>query len=722
MLRVRCLNMLDSALAPRFQQYKHVPQQEVIAVSPLIRLFSLVCLATLASITAQAETGILWVKVLNLKNTPVRKVSVGAEGAGSSALTDDRGLAKIRLASRTMPGTWVTLEVSSDDYAFVSPWDRKVLIPPFRNGSENFVTVYLTARGDREALESGRFAVALAAKFNATLTPKLQKERTTEAERKVVLAEVVRSFGLTPEEADRAIHEWGKKAVNPYDKGVIAIYQQNYPEAMAQLTKSYDMRRPALEKAKAEMVEVTFSLGQSLYGQGMYYEAAEKLREANALRNDDASTINYLGIALFQAGEYTEAKEHLSWALDITEESLGVDHPLTATSLSNLAVLYCTLIERSKAEPFFKRALAIREKSLGVDHPDIAQSLDNLAGFYCDYSQRKYAEAEPLYKRSLAIRENVLGADHPETVRSLNNLKHLYNSQRKYAEAEPLYKRTLAITEKSFGADHPETARSLGDLAANYEAQGKYAEAETLHKRALAIIEKVFGVDHPETAVTLFAQAGHYRTQGKYAEAEAFYKRALAIWEKDKAADNIFIPISLGDLADIYKAQGKYDEAEAFYKRALALWEKISGADDQDIVPFLNKLAGLYYSQGKYAEAEPLYKRALAIREKFFAAAHPETASARDNLAELYSAQGKYAEAEPLYKRNLEIAEMMLYPGHGPFTNFAMAIAETLYSRGPNVAHFFENYAKLLRKMNREAEAVKLEARAKEIRAKAGNK
>src|SRR5262245_4614911 len=118
---------------------------------PLIRLFNLVCLGTLAAITAQAEPGILWVKVLNLKNAPVRKVSVGAEGPGSSALTDDRGLARIRLAPQTRPGTWVTLEVSSGNYAFVSPWNRKILVPPFENESENFVTVYLTARGDRDA-------------------------------------------------------------------------------------------------------------------------------------------------------------------------------------------------------------------------------------------------------------------------------------------------------------------------------------------------------------------------------------------------------------------------------------------------------------------------------------------------------------------------------------------------------------------------------------------
>ncbi len=417
----------------------------------LVRSFGPVCLATLAAITAQAETGILWVKVLNLKNTPVRKISVGTEGPGSSALTDDRGLARIRLAPQTRPGTWVTLEVTSGNYAFVSPWNRKVLIPPFENESENFVTVYLTARGDREALESGRFAVALAAKFSATLrpklkaeridqtsrrngrlaglTPKLENVRTTEEERKAALAEVARSFGLTPEEVDRAILEWGKKAVDPYDKGEIALYQQNYPEATAQLSKSYQTRKPAFEKALAEMVEVAFSLGQSLYGQGRYREAAEKFREANALRDDDASVINYLGIALHQAGHYAEAEPLLNRALAISEKSLGADHSNTATSLNNLALLFASQGKYAEAEPLFKRAIAISEKSLGADHPDTAMSLSNLALLFA--SQGKYADAEPLYKRALVIAEKALGVDHPVTAASLNNLALLYKSQGK---------------------------------------------------------------------------------------------------------------------------------------------------------------------------------------------------------------------------------------------------------------------------------------------------
>ncbi len=78
--------------------------------------------------------------------------------------------------------------------------------------------------------------------------------------------------------------------------------------------------------------------------------------------------------------------------------------------------------------------------------------------------------------------------------------------------------------------------------------------------------------------------------------------------------------------------------------------------------------------------------------------------AANDNVyqAALYQAQGNYAEAEPLYQRSLAILEKALGAEH------------------PNVATSLEKYAALLRKTGRDAEAEKLEARAKAIRAKHG--
>ena len=66
----------------------------------------------------------------------------------------------------------------------------------------------------------------------------------------------------------------------------------------------------------------------------------------------------------------------------------------------------------------------------------------------------------------------------------------------------------------------------------------------------------------------------------------------------------------------------------------------------------------------------------------------------------VYAAQGKFVEAEPLYKRALIIIEKALGPER------------------PTLLTILENYAAMLRLMNKPTEAVPLENRATAIRAK----
>jgi Tfp pilus assembly protein PilF len=182
------------------------------------------------------------------------------------------------------------------------------------------------------------------------------------------------------------------------------------------------------------------------------------------------------------------------------EKALGAEHPDTAASLNNLALLLKIQGDYAGARPFYARALEIHEKALGAEHPDTAQSLNNLAALLSD--QGNYAGARPLYARALAIREKALGAEHPDTAQSLNNLAALLHSQGDFAGARPLYARALKIYEKALGAEHPDTARSLNNLAALLSDQGDYAGVRALYERALKIYEKALGAAHPDTVET----------------------------------------------------------------------------------------------------------------------------------------------------------------------------------------------------------------------------
>ena len=74
----------------------------------------------------------------------------------------------------------------------------------------------------------------------------------------------------------------------------------------------------------------------------------------------------------------------------------------------------------------------------------------------------------------------------------------------------------------------------------------------------------------------------------------------------------------------------------------------------------------------------------------------------RKQMAKLYRAR-KYSDAKPLFLRALAIREKTLPPNH------------------LDTVTYLENYASLLREMQRTAEAAQLEARSKAIRAKSSS-
>ena len=124
---------------------------------------------------------------------------------------------------------------------------------------------------------------------------------------------------------------------------------------------------------------------------------------------------------------YMEARSLHERALEINERALGPEHPDTAKSLNNLALLLKDQGELTGARLLYERALEINERALGLEHPETATSLNNLARLLQD--QGDLAAAGPLHERALAIREKVLGSEHPLTALSLNNLARLLQDQ-----------------------------------------------------------------------------------------------------------------------------------------------------------------------------------------------------------------------------------------------------------------------------------------------------
>lgn len=375
-----------------------------------------------------------------------------------------------------------------------------------------------------------------------------------------------------------------------------------------------------------------------------------------------AQLLDRVGYYLYKRGRYAGASSFLHQAHSLKERLAEPEHPETAISLNNLALLYQSQGKYEQAEALFQRALMIREQTLGSEHLDTAVSLNNLAEFYAE--QGKYEQAEPLFLRALGIRERVLESEHSAIAISLNSLAVLYGNQGKYEQAETFALRALKIKENVLGREHPDVAETLSNLAGFYHTEGRYEQTEPLYRRALAIFEMALGPEHPNTAISLDNLAGLYVDQGKYEQAELLSQRALMITEKALGKEHPEVSRCLITLALAYQAQKKYEQAESLYQRTLAIYEKAFGPEHPFTAGSLSYLAEIYTEQKKYEQAEALSQRALTIKEKTLGPEHPSTATTLYNLAEVYLAYRKYEQAEALCRRALMIREKALHPQH----------------------------------------------------------
>jgi tetratricopeptide (TPR) repeat protein len=379
--------------------------------------------------------------------------------------------------------------------------------------------------------------------------------------------------------------------------------------------------------------------------------------------------LGHLAEASRHAGDYSTGADRARRALEARERGLGSEHPHTLTSVNELGVLLYNEGDYAAAEPLYRRALAASERVLGSEHPDTLSSVNNLAGLL--RSQGDYAGAEPLLRRALGVRERVLGRQHPSTLTSVNNLAGLLISQGVYAGAEPLLRRALAASERVLGSEHPATLASVDNLAEVLRNNGEHAAAEPLYRRSLEARERVLGSEHPNTLTSVNNLALLPYTKGDYTTAEPLFRRALEVRERVLGREHPHTLISVNNLAFLLESKGDYAGAELLYRRALEASERVLGREHPDTIASVNNLAELLRSKGDYAAAEPLLRRALDAWERVLGSEHPDTLTSVNNLVLLLYNEGDYAAAEPLYGRASESARIVLGPDHPDAKLFA---------------------------------------------------
>lgn len=245
----------------------------------------------------------------------------------------------------------------------------------------------------------------------------------------------------------------------------------------------------------------------------------------------------------------------------------------------------------------------------------------------------------------------------------------------------------------------PIEALALLPLADKYEALGKVEPAERIYMRALVVLEDAGGPASPFLAPPIEKLARLYQAQKRWSDAEASFKRAMAIHEaayQEAGLEETPSALRIVEaLAELYMDAGRYADAEQTFHRVLVSMEKFAGPDAPLADLVLTRLGDAARLQKHYADAEAAYQRAV----KASGNDNPFRDAPLVGLAEVFAAQGKHKEAEALFQEAIAAQEEVLGP------------------ENPDLVRTLESYAALMRATQRHAEAAKLEARAKKIKA-----
>jgi len=558
-----------------------------------------VVLILLLSTMCKAQGRSLVIQVTDVQHHPIQGVQVGLKETGTPATTNASGKASILLSTAPQPTPWLSVQIVKSppgkDLVVISPWDRRILVPAFTRDPATPVIIMVADRGDHLLLENGQIIAAITARINQAVTPQ-QKDENPRKQQESALESVGKDIGFSPSEIDKAIRSWGEKTQDPYEQGLAALYQQNYPDATRALSQSLEIQRKSAARNQERFADAQFFLAHSLFRQGNCGGASTVYKELLKVRPNDSTVLNDLGLCLTDAGDYTAA------------------------------------------EPLFRKALAIDERMFGRETRDVAIVVSNLG--YLFYSAGDYAEAEKLWRRSLALDEKILGADDALLARDLNNLAQALDKKGDYDSAEPLFRRAVAIAEKKMSPDDPDLATCLNNFGELLKDKGDFAAAEPLERRALAIREKVLGPNNSDVAESLNNVAMVLQRKKDYDGAEPMYRRALAISEKNLGPDHPDLTPAMSNLAMLLQEKGDYAAAEPLYRRALAIKEHALGPDHPETALCMNNLAFLLYDKGDMAEAKPLLQKALTIAEKALGPDHNLTKMIRKNLEILTTAHG----------------------------------------------------------------------------------
>ena len=608
-----------------------------------VRAFGLAVIMFACTGLLYAQESFLQLRVTDLADRPIKGVRLipVIPPKMPSEPTDPDGRTKLKVA-RYQVGKPISLELF-DAPKGVILFPPIAPVPPSRckaimTAPPDPADIILVPRSQIEILQSSRgITKIVSALLESTLKRSFRKGAVGES-RLTSLVELAALLDLEPSKIDKAIRDLSRNTTQTYEKGLLALYEQDYSAATKELSAAsqgektgtngkphFSVLNVSYFPASSELavgngkssrlsehstdveLDAAFFLGQAFYEQGKYRDAADTYEKLALRRPDDVIILNLLCGIYKRMGQYSKALNTVDRSLNLSKKIK--DSEGEARAWMNRGSILFELNEVPLARICFRRSLEISRAAHDKESELLA--LRVIGGFTPAIDLDEFKIDISYLSQALELSKQL--NDKAAEGSTLLLLGYVHLDVEKYTEAGEFFQQSIDLQSKIFGSSHLNVADGLKALAALYTKQKKYSEAEEAFERALQIQESALGPAHPDVVATIEKLGSLYKEQGEYSKAELRYKKALTIREGSNQ-EKIELVLTLRALAEVYSNEEKYSEAEVLLKRALNIIESTLGQDHVILIPILQTYESLLRKTNRDAEAMRIKARVDSIR------------------------------------------------------------------------------------------------------------
>lgn len=624
---------------------------------------ALLCLSLFAP-DCFAEQGVLEIHVSDTRGAPISGLILATRGPGSvGAPTTRDGKVRLQLQVDMAAGAWIALQIvgclqPNIRWAFISPWDGRVLVPPYSGSGDGFVPIVVAEAGNRELLTSGDALEAIVTSMlarTAQSSGPIPSNTATE-----ILQSTAAQLGFTPEQVDTAIRNWTAQASTDYRKGLSSLYEQKFADASEGLRKALTDLDRKVRAAKEQVYLASYLLAYSLIQEGDYAGAITALGKSLESRPNDLAAEYELAIAYYYTDDSATAARILNTLIDRVDPNAD---DLQRVIYVNSQTTYGLIKKRAnlfgEARHAYGAALEQAEKVFGPTSATVGLILNNLGEL--ERADGKLDTAERDFHRALTIFEDNKNDVALYRVISLCGLAAVYEATGRKIEADALTTQIAGMLEARLT---PEIRRQIDEAIRKLPGRYNY-ESSHLSDRSVAEIWKPpasnlfldeagfsIGVAIRKLAVETQRETEAYTRQQNGAllhrgglnyisppmsntmglapqivrQIAAQYEAAFVLDEQANrllAPDDPGLPELYLDMAQIRALGNRTQEASAYYKRAVQSAERSLVGDDERLAEVLGRSANFFAREGwtgdnegaEYAAA--LFGRQIEVLERY---------------------------------------------------------------------------------------------------------